>query len=102
MGAGKRCARRMQGKIGSHLAGGRYMAFADASALHNPVVGGRYRTRQLVIAENSRGKIAAAAEHDRTQLGHEAAPLATLSASCAAAVTNRSRAMDWPILASNS
>ena len=86
MGIGERRAGGIEREVGGELAGGRDMAFADAGALHNPFVGGLHRTRQLVVAENSRGKIAAAAEHHRTQYGHEAAPLARRAVAVASQV----------------
>ena len=98
MGIGERGARGVQRQVRGHLAGGRDMALADAGALHDPFVGGVDRTGEFVIAEDTAGQIAAAAEHNRTHYRHEATPLATR----AVAFARRSRATDSPIFASNS
>ena len=98
MRIGERRPRGMQREIGRELASGRDMAFANAGALHNPFVGGLNRTRKFIIADDARGQIASAAEHDRTQRRHELAPLAGRAVS----PTFRSRVIDWPILVSNS
>ena len=86
-------------QVGGGLALGRDVALADAGALHDPFVGGVDHPRQLGIGEDAARQIAAAAEHDRTQHGHEAAPPTACGvggslAACASSV--------WPILASSS
>ena len=94
----QRRARRMKREIGRELARSRNMAFANAGALHNPFVGRFNRTRQLIVADDARGQIAPASENDGTQRRHEPAPLANR----AVVPAFRSRAIDCPILASNS
>src|SRR5215472_11726905 len=95
---GERRPRRMEGKVGRKLAWRGNMALANPGALDNPFVSRRDRTRQFIVADDARWKIAAAAEYDRTQHGHEPAPLAIRAVVPAC----RSRAIDWPIFASRS
>src|SRR6516225_3196966 len=98
MRVGERGPGRMQGKIRCEFARRGNMSFTDARALYNPFVGRLNRPCKFIIAHDARGKIAAAAKHDRAQRCHELAPPASRAVSPAC----RSRAIVWPILASNS
>ena len=98
MGVGERGARGMQCEVGGQFAGGGDMAFADTGPLHDPFVGGFHRLCQFVVAEDPRRQIAAATQHHRTQYRHEIAPVAMRPVALAC----KSRAINSPILASNS
>src|SRR5262245_2088446 len=98
MRVGKRRTRRVQRKIGSKFAWRSNVPLANARTLHDPLIGGFDRAGQLVVAYNARRQIAATSEYDRTLHCHEPAPVART----AVLPAFKSRAIDWPILASNS
>ena len=81
MGRCERCLGGMNGEIRRHLAVRRDVALVDAGALHDPFVGGLDARREFRIGENTFRQIAAAAEHNRTEHCHEAAPLTARVAS---------------------
>ncbi len=69
---GERRARGVQADVGRELAGRRYVALADAGALHDPLVGSIDHARQLVIGEDPLRQVAAATHDDRSHRAHEA------------------------------
>ena len=73
-GGGKRGLRRLEPHVGGDLAGRRDVALADAGALDDPLVAGVDLAGELLVGEDALRQVAAAAEHDRTRDGHEAAP----------------------------
>ena len=73
MGCGERSLGGVDGEIGRHLAVRGDVTLADAGALHDPFVGGVDGRGEVRVAEGALRQIAAAAEHDGTCHGHEAA-----------------------------
>jgi hypothetical protein len=73
VGVPERCTRRLEREIGGYFALRRDMALANPGALHDPFVGRLDTGGQFLIGKDATGQIAAAAKHDRTQHGHEAA-----------------------------
>ena len=64
------CGRQLRGDF----AGRGDVAFVDAGALHDPLVGGVDLAREIGVGQDSARQITAAAENDRAANRHEAAP----------------------------
>src|SRR5262245_41084485 len=86
----------VQAHRGGGLAVGGDAALVDAGALDDPLVGGVDGLRELLIGEHAAGQVAAAAEHDRAQHGHEIVP----STRRGDGASRRLSARVWPILSS--
>ena len=73
-GRSERGARRVGRHVRRHLAFRGDVPLANAGSLHDPIVGGVDHLRQLGVGEQPARQIAAAAEHDRAQVRHDATP----------------------------